>query len=58
MPDVEMQNSVIAPTNLPQSICYHSSVREKLNTRHDNEFIRREESSLYEMIASLPEVEI
>ena len=30
----------------------------KLNKRHDKESVRREESKLYESIASLPEEEI
>ena len=33
-------------------------MRAKLNKRHDKEFVRREESKLHELIASLPEEEI
>lgn len=49
---------MIAPTGLPESIKYKESVKDKLNIRHDKEFIRREESKLYELIATLPEDEI
>ncbi len=49
---------MIAPSGLPSTIRYGDSVRAKLNKRHDKEFIRREESKLHELIASLPEEEI
>ncbi len=49
---------MIAPSGLPSTIRYSDSVRAKLNKRHDKEFIRREESKLHELIASLPEEEI
>ena len=43
---------------MPPTIRYEESVKAKLNKRHDKEFIRREESRLHELIATLPEVEI
>lgn len=49
---------LIAPSSLPPTIRYEESVKAKLNKRHDKEFIRREESRLHELIATLPEVEI
>lgn len=49
---------MVAPTDLPETINYNESVRQKLNSiRHDMEFVRREESKLHELIASLSQAE-
>ena len=58
--DLEMnqEQQLIAPSGLPETIKYNESVRMKLNKRHDKEFVRREESKLHELIASLSEEEI
>ena len=50
---------MIVPNQLPATIKYNESVRQKLSqVQHDMDFVRREENKLYELIDSLSQEEI